>query len=270
MNHKNRQLVASKLRALMILTGILLTVTNVIGLSLDASVIDYKQPHSSKDIPGYNYPMQSTSTLEKLLEQPMEKFDIITVNKEIFRSIAHSDKRKIQLYENWVLWLAGKFYEPLADTQMPERIVSGEGALCSEASAVFNSIAKLNGVKARFIGLDGHVVSEVQTDKGWRVVDPDYGVIYPVSFQDLKKKQGASIIRNELKKSNYDEEVINWHIQTYQSSQQAFISPVDIAISPRLYVVELASGWLKWIIPLMLLIYGLFPSLTLRPIATIR
>ena len=270
MNYKTKQLIASKLGTLMILTGILLTVTNIIGLSLDVSVIDYKQPHSSEAIPGYNYPIQSTSKLEKLLEQPMERFDIVTVNNEIFRSIAHSDKRRIQLYENWVLWLVGKFHEPLADTQMPERIVSGKGALCSEASAVFNSIAKLNGVKARFIGLDGHVVSEVLTDKGWRVVDPDYGVVYPASFQDLKKKQGASIIKNALEKSNYNEEVINWHIKTLQSPKQAFISKVDIALSPRLYVAELASGWLKWIIPIMLLVYGLFPSLTFRPISTIR
>jgi hypothetical protein len=152
-----------------------------------------------------------------------------------------------------LLWLAGKFYEPLSRTQNPERIVAGEGGLCSEVAAVMNSIAMRSGLNARFIGLNGHVVSEVQTVNGWRIADPDFGVTYPGSLKLLEGENGPVIIRNVLKTKGYRKDTIDSIIKLFQSSEDNVVMDINVALSPRLYKLELFAEWLKWIIPVFLL-----------------
>lgn len=245
---------------IMIVTGLALMLVNTLSLVLEVSVVGENYEHMNDLVPGYSYQVQDTSRLQVMLEEPVGSFDIEGVNNLIFESIVHSDKRKVQIFENWLLWLGGKFYEPLSRTQDPRRIVSGEGGLCSEVSAVFNSIARLNGFETRFIGLGGHVVSEIKTDNGWRVVDPDYGITYPVGHEDLEKKRGVLLMRQLLKNRGYKEEIIDGYIRIFQSSADNTVTEVDVALSPRLHVIELAAEWLKWIIPMIIIFLGVISS----------
>jgi len=245
---------------LMIVTGLALMLVNTLGLVLGVSVVDENHEYMNDLIPGYSYPVQDTSRLKGMLKGPVSSFDIEGVNNLIFESIAHSDNRKVQIFENWLLWLGGKFYEPLSRTQNPRRIVSGEGGICSEVSTVFNSIARLNGFETRFVGLNGHVVSEIRTDNGWRVVDPDYGVTYPVGLEVLEKKEGDPLMRQLLKNRGYREETIDGYIQLFQSSEDNKVTEVDVALSPRLYAIESATEWLKWIIPMIIIFLGFITS----------
>ena len=257
MNRYSSQQIASKM---MIMLGVGLMLLTTIGFVPRVSEIDENYEYTSGAIPGYSYPVQDTLRLQGLLEKPMTNFDLESVNNVIFESIIHSDKRKIHIYENWLLWLGGTIYEPLSRTQNPKRIVSGGRALCSEVSAVFNSIAKLNGFEARFVRLNGHVVSEIRTDNGWRVVDPDYGVSYPVGLEVLEKREGMPLIRQLLKYRGYKEHTIDFYILLFQSSEDNKVTEVDAALSPRLDAIEIASEWLKWVIPTILIFLGMFGS----------
>ena len=102
---------------------------NLLGFFLGTSVVDGNHEYLSDAIPGYDYPIQDTSRLQNMLEKPMVDFELQDVNNAIFQSIIHSDKRQIQIYENWLLWLGGKIYQPLGRIQSPNRVVSGRGAV---------------------------------------------------------------------------------------------------------------------------------------------
>lgn len=242
---------------LMIVVGLSLIFVNTLDFVMNVSVVEENIEHFDDSIPGYNYPVRDPSKLQVMLAEPMAKFDLAYLNDTIFESIAHSDKRYLHIYENWLLWLGGKFYPPLSRSQDPERIVSGGAALCSEVSAVLNAIAKRNGFETRFVGLNGHVVSEILTDKGWRVVDPDYGITFPVGLEVLEKETGSPIIRRLLMGRGYKIETIDWYLRIFQSEEDNVVTAVDIALSPRLYAVELISEWLKWIIPVLILSGGI-------------
>jgi len=246
--------------ALLIVSGMVLVSLNLLGFVLGVSVIDENIGQSYDAIPGYSYQIQDISMLHNMLEKPIPHFDLENVNNTIFESIIHSDNRRIQIYENWLLWFGGKIYAPLGRTQTPHRIVAGEGGLCSEVSAVMNSVAKINGYRARLIGLNGHVVSEVLTDDGWRVADPDYGVTYPVSIEILESEEGSGLIKKRLQNRGYKDETIKWYIKLFQSSEDNTLTEVGAALSPRLYAIEKASEILKWVIPMVTIIFGIIIS----------
>jgi len=244
----------------MIVTGLALILVNMLGFVLGISLVGENYEYLGDSIPGYSYPVQDTSALQDMLGQPLTNFDLESVNNAIFESIIHSDERKIHMYENWLLWLGGIFYEPLSRTQNPRRIVLGGGGLCSEVSAVVNSIARLNGFETRFVALNGHVVSEIRTENGWRVVDSDYGVTYPVGLEVLEEVEGAPLMRQLLKNRGFNEGTIDWYIQLFQSSADNTVTEVDVAFSPRLYAIELSAEWFKWIIPIILIFLGFISS----------
>jgi hypothetical protein len=253
MNKGSCRQIASKL---MVVTGSALVLVNILGLAIGTSVVEKNYEYSNDLVPGHSYPVQDTLKLQEMLRESMTTFDLEDVNDTIFESIIHSDKMKIHLFDNWLLWLGGRFYEPLSRTQNPRRIISGGGGLCSEVSAVLNSIARLNGFETRYIVLNGHVVSEIRTEYGWRVADPDYGVTYPVGLETLEKNDGAPLMRQLLRNRGYDENTIDLYIQQFQSSEDNMVTDVDVALSPRLNTIELASEWLKWIIPTLIIILG--------------
>ncbi len=247
--------IASKL---MIAIGTSLILLNLLGYVLEPKVVEESSKSTAGAIEGYSYSTQDTDRLQKMLDEPVEKFDIDSVNNTIYRSIAHSNQRRIEVYENWLLWLAGKFYEPLSRTQFPQRVVAGGAALCSEVSAVFNRIASINKHDARFVGLNGHVVSEVRSGDGWRVVDPDYGVTYPVGLEVLETREGAPLMRDALAARGYSDEVIDRYIQKFQTTSDNTVSEVGVPLSPRLYLIERSAEYLKWIIPAIFVLLGIF------------
>lgn len=251
----------------MIAVGLVLMLLNMISFVIPVKPTKPVDKNLNDLVPGYDYPVKdNTSMLQSMLKYPLEHFDLETVNNTIFESIVHSDQRKIHVYENYLLWLGGKIYNPLSRTQNPRRIIDGKEALCSEVSIVFNSIARINGFQTRFIGLNGHVFSEIKINDVWRIVDPDYGVTYPVGLESLEKNKEAIILmRSKLENRGFRKEEIDNYIQIVQSSEDNTVFEVDAAaLSPRLYAVELASEWLKWIVPMMLMFFGLRQEVNIR------
>ncbi len=245
---------------LLIMLGAVLIILNSLGGVLNVNVVNEKVSESSRQVAGYNYPLQNTLMLQKVLKTKSEDsaFDVKQVNNLIFESLVHSNNRTIHPFENWLLWFAGKFYEPFSRTQDPNRIVLGKGGLCSEVSAVFNHIANINGLETRFVSLGGHVVSEVLTEGGWRIVDPDYGVNYPVGLKGLERAEGVVLMEEMLNERGYSKAVVKRYIEVFQTLGDNTVSESNVAISPRLYSVELVAEWLKWIFPAMFILLGLY------------
>lgn len=81
-------------------------------------------------------------------------------------------------FSNWLLYLAGKIHPALSSIYDPYLLVGkGHSLLCGQSSYVLLSLALENGIKARHVGLDGHVVMEAWYDSDWHLFDPDLEVV---------------------------------------------------------------------------------------------
>lgn len=224
-------------------------VLNLSGLLFGPSLAGGAPITTGLSVPGYHYAVRDKDRLQAMLDQPMPRFDLELVNNEVFESLVHSDNRRIQLHENWLMWVAGLFYEPMSRTQNPERIVSGGQAICSEAAAVVNEIARVNNLDARLIALSGHVVAEVLTEEGWQIADPDYGVVYSVGLQALEARTMTADITQKLSRKGFNKVTIAQYIEFFGTSEDNVVLDVGAASSPRLYAFENLSELLKWMIP---------------------
>lgn len=242
------------LRRIIISCGVLLFTLNLLGFIIEPKFSNYKEGNG-KGIAGYNYSNQEPEALLELLAGKSNNFSLPLINELIFQTIRHSDERRITILENWLLWIGGHFYEPLSWTQNAERIIKGRAALCGEVVILLNTIAEKNGLKARIITFPHHVVSEIETDKGWIVADPDYGVTFPWGLPTTEDRKN---LEKALQEKGYDDEKIKNYITLFQTANNKNINQYTTALNPRLKEVEKIADYLKWIIPLLLLIIGFF------------
>jgi hypothetical protein len=71
-------------------------------------------------------------------------------------------------------------------TEDPARVIDLGSGMCSDKVAVLTTMALEHGVNARTIGLSGHVVAELELEPNlWRVVDAQYGIVLPASYEEL-------------------------------------------------------------------------------------
>jgi hypothetical protein len=224
---------------------------NLLGVIIYPTVPVKDSKITNNPIEGYHYSVHAPDALLDLLNYPPNKFDLEKTNTLIFHTLRHSPDRKITFFENWLWWVAGCFSQSFQRTQDAEKLIRGGAALCGEAAMVMNSIAERFGHRTRLIGLGGHVVAEVETELGWRVADPDYGVTYNVDLETLESEKGMDIIQSKLLKNGYDPEIIKKYILLFQSSDDNIYYNSSIALSPRLYKIEKISDYMKWLIPLL-------------------
>ena len=134
-------------------------------------------------------------------------------------------------------------------------IVNGGTAICSEAAAVINQIAFINGFDARFIALEGHVISEIETNNGWALADPDHGIVFPVGYHELLTKDEEDIrgiITELLNDRGFIEgETIDWYFNALISTENNVVQTIGEAQSPRLYTLEKLAPLLAWLASLV-------------------
>ena len=241
-------------------TGLLLSI-GLLGVSLIGVLHTPRQavpkplPTSEPSIPGYHTQLRDGSDLRALLTRPTDDFEIAAVNRVVFESIAHSNNRRLSVFENWLLWVGGFVYEPLGKTQNPHRIAEGEQGLCSEVSMVVNHIADLNGVPSRLVGLSGHVVSELKQDDGWHVADADYGVTFAMSVAELEQPENRGVMVEAILAAGHSQTRAEEYAEAFLSADDNVVYPVGSAGSPRLAQLEMFAEWLKWLLPLAGLIF---------------
>lgn len=139
---------------------------------------------------------------------------------------------------------------------MLARLLRGGAAICSESALVLNKIGGLNGFQSRFIGLNGHVISEIKTNDGWRIFDPDYGIEYGMSYDDLRKLNNDEIfnmLQEKLINGGYSKEQVMEYVHILTTYDDNVVSPIDTPLSPRLYTIEKIAEILKWVIPIIFL-----------------
>jgi hypothetical protein len=184
-------------------------------------------------------------------------FNLAAATHLVHNATTHSDERRVSLTENWVQWVGSKFYPPLGRTQSTRRLIAGRFANCSERAQILKTLAEAAGMPSRFIGLNGHVLLEVQQHGQWHVADPGYDLIFSESIEQLQQPSAAPGIRQRLSDAGHPPEVIENYVAIMQSAQDNVVLPIGAALSPRLYRAELACAWLAWLLPLGSVLAGL-------------
>lgn len=213
-------------------------------------------------VPGYHTRIRDNiNEITQVLEDSNMEFDVYNVTNLIFESLIHTSNRKIDFRENWLLWALGFIYEPISHTQDPFRIVSGGAALCNEASAVLNYIAEKKGYLTRYVGLDGHVLSEIQINNNWQLVDADYGIVFPMGYAkliELDVEESYQITSRLLLERGFDQLEIDHYSDELFSLSNNEVTEIGMQLSPRLWLIERTAEPLKWIISLIFLIIFFF------------
>jgi hypothetical protein len=81
-------------------------------------------------------------------------------------------------FSNWLLSGMGAIHPAFAHIRVPETMVRrGYSLLCGQSSYVLLRLAMDNGIRARHVGLNGHVVMEAWYDNDWHLFDPDLEVV---------------------------------------------------------------------------------------------
>lgn len=175
--------------------------------------------------------------------------DLLEATQRVYLGTRHTSGRHIHWSENWLHYLLGKVYRPFARTQSVERLVAGREGDCSERAAILKAIVEASGHSCRFVGLNGHVVLEVQVDDQWWTSDPDYGVVYPFAAEQLAETAREAIVRSTLAVHAYPADTVSRYIDILQSTHDNVVLPTGMPLSPRLFVVENACAWLAWLLP---------------------
>jgi hypothetical protein len=227
------------------------------GLLLEPPSSEPTLVPQAQQVAGFHYSVSSNAELLRRLSAPDGVFSLEATNDLVAMTIRHVEDRRLAIYENPLMWMAGKLYDPLSRTQNPYKVAKGAEGLCSEAALVLTAIAKLHGVPARLVGLSGHVVSEIKTPQGWRVADPDFGITFPATVRDLEGPKGPPMIEQALRSRGYDEAAVKHYVRVFQTASDNVAAPIHAPLSPRLAKLEACAEWLNWILPIAFLAVGM-------------
>lgn len=100
----------------------------------------------------------------------------VLYNTVIERFTHHEAKHTF--FSNWGLYLAGKLHPAFPHIRDSDLMLkNGYSLFCGQSSYLLLELALEHGIKARHVGLDGHVVMEAWYDSDWHLYDPDLEVV---------------------------------------------------------------------------------------------
>jgi hypothetical protein len=200
-------------------------------------------------IPGYNVTTRPAEDLLRALDLGPVSGDAQSLVLLAHQCLAHAEAVTLGPWDNWLLWGLGWFNDDFRLTQDARRLAAGGRGICSDAVIVLLALAQRAQTPSRMVGLYGHVVAELETAEGWRVADPDFGILFPFDRATLSKPEGLEHIREELRLRGHGEEVVAAYIDAASSPDDVEILPAGV-LSPRLARLEQVAEWLEWILPL--------------------
>lgn len=190
--------------------------------------------------------MKVSGLSERLDSNPEEVLRV--ANEFVFENTQHDPDRQVQLWENWVQWIAGQFYSPLLRTQDPRLLAAQGKGDCSERAGILQWLLAEQGIASRFVGLGGHVVLEVEAAGSMWTLDPDYGLLFPFGVAAMCEVSPLPI-QIMLAQSGIDTQRAITYEAILRSADDNVFFPWNSALSPRLKLAERAFLWIFWCLP---------------------
>jgi hypothetical protein len=161
-------------------------------------------------------------------------------------------------------------YSPFLYIRQPEVLVKkGHSSLCSEQAYLLQTLAESAGIRTRAVGLYGHVVMEAWYQNEWHLYDPDLEIMpfmdnegggYILSLDELARSP-------ELVRGYYQGRGTKEYIQSIidiisTRENNSFTSYPRLALfewkSNVLFYLEKSANILKWLMPTIFLLLGLW------------
>lgn len=258
---------ARGLRTVVIIAGVLLLIVNVAGIT-PQSFLQKPATWNTKGIAGYDFPLLNENHLLKLIATKSDTSSpsfLADVTNAVYFGTYHTENRNISFTENWLLWLAAKFYSPFGRTQDAERVVRGRAGNCSERVQVLMEIYKRNGIDAQVLLLNGHVALQAFFRKQWIITDPDFGLVRDGDIQMMRSAEGLAFADSFLVARGFNQQVRDYYLYAWRVTSDDKILAVNQYTNTRLFYIEKITQWLRWLAPLFLICIGvMWPRLFSR------
>ncbi len=164
-------------------------------------------------------------------------------------------------WENWLLFLAGgvfpfwRYYE-FCD---PSRGLRRGIGLCSQQAMVVWGILSRQGIPARILALNHHVMVLVRlAPSRWWILDPDLGVVIPCGPREAARR--PELVLEALRRAGHPQSKLSWARRAFaHQTQRIFTSPEDYL--PRRCRLERLAYLGKWLLPAIMLLPWLWHRL---------
>lgn len=161
----------------------------------------------------------------------------------------------LPVWENWIIYLVKYIQPSFRDYEFIslERAVERGVGLCSQQAIILSKILRQEGLDAGIIALDGHVVNFLNLDRQI-ILDPDFGIVIDASLEEVRND--PSIIKKTYAAHSPD------HLSTIYA-RPATMCPAGVTdYLPRRSTLEPVLYFLKWAIPLTMILLGTIGLLT--------
>lgn len=132
-------------------------------------------PHLTASIASYSDLLELTRSRLPISASEQEIMDVLY--RTVAARFTHGEASH-NIVSNWILASLGRLHSTFSHIWAPRIMVAkGHSLLCDQSSYLLLSLALENGVRARHVGLNGHVVMEAWYDSDWHLYDPDLEVV---------------------------------------------------------------------------------------------
>lgn len=131
--------------------------------------------------------------------------------------------------------------------------------LCSQVALTVAGFLRESGTEVSIIGLDGHVVAAASSPDGREyLLDPDYSVVLPFGLKHAEKNPRD--VMAQYKAAGYSDQQAEVVATIFGKSGNVVFDAGPEAYRPKMNAFEIVANFLKWFIPVLLLI----PWFTMR------
>jgi hypothetical protein len=185
------------------------------------------------------------------------------LNRIVSDYLVH-DEHVIQPWDNWYLWLLG-FVDPMRRHTQDAGLLWRRGrGQCHQAAIVYAERARRLGFEPRLVWMNGHVIAQVGIpDAGWHAVDPDLGVFWPGTVDQVVAVAGEEGIARAIAERGHDPAWAESMAAVYASTDDNVVSLLPHL--PELARAERAARLPKWAVPALLVLLGVAAAARARP-----
>jgi hypothetical protein len=258
---------------MLLVTGSLLLVINVYGLSRDIRVSEF---HDDYLIFPNDQPTDFNSTLIDLIRHGDES-DIeyaTRITHVVAKGLAHLDwlvypnekfNQLIPIWENYFLYFMGKLsgipeYQRYHFANYRRSLERGIG-ICGDASMVMSQLLNEQNIFNKILTFPGHVVVAATFENGKQyILDADYGVVIPYPLNEFATSSRE--IAKLYSEAGYPLRDFVLFQRIYKENYNQW-DGVGHFITNKYYFEKFAY-WLKWPLPILMLLFSLISLVKIK------
>ncbi|CAK8723903.1 hypothetical protein KKHLCK_13400 [Candidatus Electrothrix laxa] len=245
---------------LLFFLGALLILSNILGLYYFRTV----EPDDSFVANPTTRKLSASEFWEKVdINQPVdaqqyaEHLTKAISERVLFVSSDHAYLLHPTFFENWLIWLYS-FNSGYYQWINPEKAIRLGGGMCSQCAIIFNKIMNSKGYTSVILRLNGHVLNEVVVDGKLFVYDSDFNINFNKQLHELEGDP-EFLYTTYLQHGATDEQAAAFArvFSTPGDNMRIRFADKYAAAGTMQDLVEPASFYLIWFIPVLLMLLGL-------------